>query len=78
VSAITIEIADLPESVRAAIEKAANGEEVVFTTSGEPMARLTPVRPRRPFIFNMHPGAMTMTPDFDDPIDEEDFLRGDF
>jgi antitoxin (DNA-binding transcriptional repressor) of toxin-antitoxin stability system len=76
-AAITIEIGTLPEPVRSAVEKAVGGEEVVFTTGGQPAVRLTPVKARRPFIFNMHPGAMVMAPDFDDPIDEEAFLRGD-
>ena len=76
-AAITIEIGTLPEPIREAVEKAVSGEEVVFTSGGEPAVRLTPVKARRPFIFNMHPGSMVMRHDFDDPIDEEAFLRGD-
>ena len=71
---VTIDVNDLPEPVRAAVEKAAKGEDVVIVSGGEPTVRLTPVR--RTIILNMHPGAMQMAPDFDDPLPDEFWLGG--
>jgi antitoxin (DNA-binding transcriptional repressor) of toxin-antitoxin stability system len=76
-AAITIDIGTLPEAVRNAIEKAALGDEINFTKDGIPTVRLTKLKPRRQFILGLHPGAMVMREDFNDPIDEEAFLRGD-
>lgn len=69
---VTIDVNDLPEAVRAAVEQAANGGDVVIVSGGKPTVRLTPVR--RAIIFNMHPGAMQMAPNFDDPLPDEFWL----
>lgn len=55
------------------------GTEVIVSGEGGHAVKLVPVvqRPGE-IIFDMHPGSMVLREDFDDPIDEEAFLRGDY
>lgn len=61
------------------------GAEVVVQRPGQPELKVTADqspseghKPRREWKFNLHPGAWTVRDDFDDPIDDEDFLKGNF
>lgn len=46
------------------------GDDVVITDGGEPVARLVPVaRPRRPGALK---GRIALTPDFFDPLPEDE------
>ncbi len=46
------------------------GEEVVITRSGRPVARLVPIEEDRP-VFGVDEGRFVVPDDFDDPLDEE-------
>jgi len=46
------------------------GEEVVITRSGRPVARLVPVEEDRP-VFGVDEGRFVVPDDFDDPLDED-------
>jgi prevent-host-death family protein len=77
VAAITVDVTDLPGRLAEVLELARTGTEVLVTDAAGPVARLVPVgRPGR-VIFGMHPGALVPRADFDNPITEEDFFRGD-
>lgn len=55
------------------------GAEVIVRGPDKTEAMLVPMQTpaaRREWKFNLHPGAWKMRDDFDDPIDEEDFLKG--
>ena len=46
------------------------GEEVVITRSGRPVARLVPIEEDRP-VFGVDEGRFVVPDDFDDPLDDE-------
>jgi prevent-host-death family protein len=65
----------LPELIRA-VE---NGEQVVITRHGVPVAQITPPPPletRKPQLGGME-GRIHLLPGWDDPIDEDRFLSVD-
>ncbi len=78
---ITVTTTELHARLHELLDAARGGAEVVVQDGDAPPIKLaadTPLPPvTRPFIFGMHPGSMVMSDDFDDPIDEEDFLKGD-
>ena len=58
------------------LSEALAGKEVILTQDNKPVARLVPIesesnQPRTP---GLHPGAMKMTPDFDEPLGDEFWL----
>lgn len=75
---VTVDVRDLPGRLAELLALTAAGTEVLLT-DGSVTGKLQagPPQQTRGFIFNMHPGAMVMRDDFDDPIDEDAFLRGD-
>ena len=46
------------------------GEDVVITRSGRPVARLVPIEESRP-VFGVDEGRFVVPEDFDEPLDEE-------
>jgi len=77
---ITVTSAELHARLDELLAAARSGAEVFIRDADQPGVRLSPTPaepPRREWKFNLHPGAMVMREDFDDPIDEEAFLRGD-
>ena len=76
---VTIDMQDLASRLTEALDLARSGTEVVVQDANGPVVKLVQATQpaKRDFIFNMHPGAMVMREDFDDYIDEEEFLRGD-
>ncbi len=77
---ITVTSAELRARLDELLAAARTGTEVLIRDADQPGVRLAPTPaepPRREWKFNLHPGAMVMREDFDDPIDEDAFLRGD-
>lgn len=65
----------LPELIRA-VEK---GEKVVITRHGKPVAQLGPPPPaRRQVRYGTMRGRIHCKPGWDDPIDLDQFLAGEF
>ena len=75
-STLSIDVADLPARLAEVLEVARNGTEVVVTDAADPVVKLVSVGKPGRVIFGMHPGAMTPRADFDDPLTEDEFLRG--
>lgn len=75
---VTIPLNELAGRLIEAIDLARAGTEVVVQDANGPVAKLVAatVPAKREWVFNLHPGAMVMREDFDDYIDEEDFLKG--
>jgi prevent-host-death family protein len=64
----------LPELIRAVEE----GESVVITRHGKPVAQLNPAPPKRRHArFDGMKDRMELLPGWDAPIDEDRFLAGD-
>jgi prevent-host-death family protein len=74
----TIEVSELAERFAEVLAQAGTGNEVIVTEGGVPRARLIAIPPPRtePRILGLHPGAMQMAPDFDDPLPDE-FWQGE-
>lgn len=65
----------LPQLIRA-VE---HGESVVITRNGKPVAQLTPLpSPRRQVRFGTMRGRIKLKPDWDKPVDLDQFLAGEF
>lgn len=56
------------------LRRVAEGEEVVITRSGEPVARLVPVQRRSPRVLGRDAGLFEVPEDFNNPL-PEDLLR---
>jgi prevent-host-death family protein len=64
----------LPELIRAVED----GEKVVITRDGKPVAQIAPPPPeRRKARFETMKDRIKLLPGWDDPIDEDRFLAGD-
>ncbi len=78
---ITVDAKELPGRLAELVALVERGDEVIVC-DGDVPAKLVPPPPpaptpiKREWVFNMHPGAMVMREDFDDPIDEDAFLKG--
>lgn len=59
------------------LSEALASKDIILTRDDQPLARLVPIPPESsgPRIPGLHPGALTMQPDFDEPL-EEDFRPG--
>lgn len=51
-------------------KQAARGEEVVLVVDGEPIARIVPMERRKPREFGSGAGMITISADFDEPLDD--------
>jgi len=69
-----IDVKELPKRIQEIISVATSGTEVIVTDGDNPIAKLIPCAPqaRKP---GLHPGAITITEDFDAPL-PEDFWMG--
>ena len=65
----------LPQLIRA-VEA---GEEVIITRHGKPVAQLNPPpAERQKVIFGGMKGRIHLLPGWDEPIDEDQFLAGEY
>ena len=65
----------LPELIRA-VE---NGQEVVITRHGKPVAQIAPLpAARRQIEWGTMRGRIHLNPGWDRPLTEDEFLSGDF
>lgn len=72
-SATQIDLADVQDKLPDVIERVRNGEEFSITQDGQVIAVLSPVEdPERRAALGMFRGRIWMSPDFDDPLTEEE------
>jgi antitoxin (DNA-binding transcriptional repressor) of toxin-antitoxin stability system len=70
-SVATVDVHELPSRFEELLALAAAGGEVLITDGDVPRARLVAIVPGGLRIPGLHPGAMVMAPDFDDPLPDE-------
>jgi prevent-host-death family protein len=72
----TIEVSELAGRFAEVLAQAETGNEVIVTEGGVPRAKLTAIPPPRtePRVPGLHPGAMEMAPDFNDPLPDDFWL----
>ena len=76
---ITVNIHQAKTNLSKLLQEVMNGQEVIIARAGVPIAVIQPIQPLKP---KRKPGALagkiTISPDFDDPIPDEDlFYDGD-
>ncbi len=76
-STVTIDVRDLPARFEELVTLAASGTEVIVQNGPTTAKLVAPALAPRKVILGMHPGSMTMAPDFNDPL-PDDFWGGAF
>jgi antitoxin (DNA-binding transcriptional repressor) of toxin-antitoxin stability system len=79
--AMDVSIAEAKERLPELIHAVEEGENVVITRDGKPVAQIAlpaPLPERRKVRFDTMRGRIHLKPGWDDPIDEDQFLSGDF
>ncbi len=71
---LTIDIREFADRMGEALERAANGEDVILADGDVPKVRLVPCAARKPRTMGLNPGAMIMAPNFNDPLPDEFWL----
>jgi prevent-host-death family protein len=73
-----VSVAEAKNRLPALIRAMENGETIVITRSGRPVAQLTPPPPdRRQVRFDGMGDRIRLLSGWDDPIDLDDFLKGE-
>ena len=67
-SAVTVEVQELPARFGEVVSLAAAGTEVIVTEGNVPRARLVPLTPRHARTPGLHPGAIQTSEGFDAPL----------
>jgi len=76
-STVTVDVRDLPGKLSELVSLAASGTEVIVQDGTTTAKLVAPALAPRKVILGMHPGSMTMAPDFNDPL-PDDFWGGAF
>lgn len=73
----TIDVSVAQMSVQQLLNILDEGTEILLTDSGKPLARLVPIiEQNAPRIAGLHPGAISTSNDFDEPLPEEFWTAG--
>lgn len=74
-----ISVAEAKNRLSELIRRVREGERVVITSHGKPVALLAPPPPERRVVrYGMMKGRIHISPGALDPIEEDAFLQGDF
>ena len=74
--ATTVNIYEAETQLSRLVDVAANGEDVIISRAGKPVARLTALKPeKRPIKFGLLEGKGWIADDFDAPL-PDDVLAG--
>jgi prevent-host-death family protein len=77
--AMLISVADAKNQLSQLIRAVEDGEEVIITRSGKPVVQLTPAPTgARKVRWGALKGQIELKPGWDEPITEEQFLKGEF
>jgi antitoxin (DNA-binding transcriptional repressor) of toxin-antitoxin stability system len=74
----TISIQEAPAHLVELIQLVLQGTDVVLTDQDTPLVRLVPIAPTSaPRVLGLHPGAIVLHDDFDEPLPDDFWLRSD-
>jgi len=74
-----VSVADAKNRLSELLRSVEDGENVVITRNGKPVAQLIPPPPRKRVVrFGTMRGRIHLKPGWDDPIDIDQFLAGRF
>ena len=76
-----VSVAEAKEQLADLIKAVHEGQKVLITNEGQPVAELAPPPPappeRKKVVFGGMKDRIKLLPGWDDPMDEEDFLQGE-
>ncbi|MGI9176109.1 MAG: type II toxin-antitoxin system Phd/YefM family antitoxin [Rhodothermales bacterium] len=64
----TVDVADAQAHLAELLKRVAEGEQIVLADENGPVAWLLPASVEASRVANLHPGAMEMQEDFDEPL----------
>ncbi len=71
----TVDVEENETTLQDLLALVRDGAEVLLTEGDTPLARLVPdAKSDKPRVFDLHPGAIWMSDDFDDPLPDEFWL----
>ena len=72
----TIDVSDKKIRLVELLYEALEGKDIILTRDNKPLARLVPLAssPDQPRVPGLHPGAMKMQSDFNEPLSDEYWL----
>lgn len=73
----TIDVREVPRQLTALLKLAKAGNEVIISEGNTPVARLTGMvsaAVAKPRVAGLHPGAISVSLDFDQPLPDEFWL----
>lgn len=74
-----VSVADAKNRLSELLRSVEEGEKVVITRNGKPVAQIVPPPPAKRVIrWDTMKGQIHLKPGWDDPIDEDKFLSGEF
>jgi prevent-host-death family protein len=77
-NSVDVSIADAKNRLTQLVRAVEEGESVVITRNGKPVAQLAPPPPKRRKVrFGSMRGRIRLLPGWDDPVDLDRFLEGD-
>jgi len=77
-NSMDVSIAEAKNRLTQLVRAVEEGQSVVITRNGKPVAQLTPPPPeRRKVRFGSMRGRIRLLPGWDDPVDLDRFLAGD-
>jgi prevent-host-death family protein len=77
--AMHVSVAEARSRLSELLRSVENGENVVITRNGRPVAQLVPASSRKRAVrFGTMRGRIHLKPGWDDPIETEQFLAGEF
>ena len=70
---IQVPLSEIKQNLASFLQRVENGETLVITKKGTPLAEVKPVRPRsrQPRPYGLCAGEFTVPEDFDAPLPEE-------
>lgn len=69
-----VEIEEAQNRLKELINLATEGNEVILTEGEKPLVQLVALSPQFVRTPNLHPGAIQVSDDFDDPLPDEFWL----
>ena len=67
----TVNVHEAKTHLSKLLQRVEDGEEVVITRSGKPVAKLVSAQPKRRRVLGLDEGLFTVPDDFNDPLPDE-------
>lgn len=65
-----LDITKAKSNLSALLDMAIKGEEIIITQHNQPIAKIVPIKSKRPLKFGSAKGQVWMSEDFDKPLED--------